>query len=200
MPDLLRAGAAGDRSASWRSRARGPAGCTTPRACSTRRPTPPPLIDQGMRVERRYERFVENGDSAGGHLIRGRRSDPRDAHAHAAEGTAVRRRHRRAAGRRRGRGRLVQHDGHRPRARCVGRRPPINRSRSGGVAAGSITSRSTTIASRSSRRGSAKAGTSSRISCARRPAGTFRVTGTRAEEMYAPEVNGRTAPVTIEIK
>jgi uncharacterized protein YfaS (alpha-2-macroglobulin family) len=31
-------------------------------------------------------------------------------------------------------------------------------------------------------------------------AGTFRVPGTIAEEMYAPEVTGRTAPATIEIR
>ena len=31
-------------------------------------------------------------------------------------------------------------------------------------------------------------------------AGTFRVSGAWAEEMYAPEVNGRTAPATIVIK
>jgi hypothetical protein len=31
-------------------------------------------------------------------------------------------------------------------------------------------------------------------------AGTFRASGAWAEEMYAPEVNGRTAPATIVIK
>lgn len=31
-------------------------------------------------------------------------------------------------------------------------------------------------------------------------AGTFRAPGTTAEEMYAPEVNGRSAPVTLEFK
>ena len=30
--------------------------------------------------------------------------------------------------------------------------------------------------------------------------GTFRVAGTTAEQMYAPEVKGRSAPVTIEVK
>jgi uncharacterized protein YfaS (alpha-2-macroglobulin family) len=31
-------------------------------------------------------------------------------------------------------------------------------------------------------------------------AGTFHVAGTKAEEMYAPEVTGRSGPVVIEIR
>ena len=77
MPDLLQAGRRPAPKPTSRSRAPGPAGCTTRRGCSTSPSTPPPPSDQGMRVERRYERFVENGDSsrpattfAAGDLIR----------------------------------------------------------------------------------------------------------------------------------
>ena len=64
-------------SATWSSRAPAPASSSTRRGCSTSRPTPPPPSDQGMRVERRFERFVEGGGSspaatsfAAGDLIR----------------------------------------------------------------------------------------------------------------------------------
>ena len=94
---------------------------------------PPPVSDQGIRVERRYERFVENGDSPPAHVICRRRHGPRHAHAHAAEGAALRRRHRQPSGGLRGRGRLVQHHGQRSRARFVG--PELGRVVRGALAA-----------------------------------------------------------------
>ncbi len=73
MPDLLRQVPAGaERDLAYRATGTG-------RLYYTARlqyaPTePPPATDQGMRVERRYERFVENGDSPAGDDVRGRRS------------------------------------------------------------------------------------------------------------------------------
>ena len=187
MPDLLRqvpAGAERDLA----SRARAPAASIYTPALQYAPTEPPPAVDQGMRVERRYERFVENGAEPGGDDVRGGRSDPRDADDHAAAGAALRRGHRPAARRRRSRRQLVPHDGVRSGARTPSADDPATRRRGGASAAASITSRSTTTASSSSRRASAKAATSSRISCARRrPARSGRA-GTTAEEMYAPEV------------
>ena len=152
MPDLLRQVAGRRRSATWCSRAPARAGSSTRRGCSTSRSTPPPPSDQGMRVERRFERFVENGESPAATTFARRRSDPRHADDHAAEGAPVRRGHRRAAGRRRGRGQLVPDDGLRPGAARPRRNRTIDRSKRAGGAAASIASRSTTIASCCSRR------------------------------------------------
>ena len=175
-----------------RSRAPARAGCSTPRGCSTCPATPPPSSDQGIRVERRYERFVENGIGAGGDRFRRRRSGPRHADDHAAEGAPVRRGHRCA---RRPAFEAVD-SWFRTTAADLARDASVQTSRRSwedlvARAAASTMSRSTTTASRSSRRGWAKAGTSSRISCARRRPARSSVAGTSAEEMYAPEVNGR---------
>ncbi len=70
----------------------------------------------------------------------------------------------------------------------------------GGNAAASIMSSATTTASSCSRRGSAKAATPSRYIVRATTAGTFRTAPAHAEEMYEPEVFGRTASVTVEVR
>ena len=113
---------------------------------------------------------------------------------HAAEGAPVRRRHRRA-----------RRPASRPWTAGSGRRPPTwratprrsprtDRSERAGAAAASTASRSTTIASSlfATRLSEGRHEFSYLVRAT--TAGTFNVAGTWAEEMYAPEVNGRSAP------
>ena len=160
---------------------------------------PLPALDQGMRVERRYERFAESGTSpaatsfAAGDLIRvtltltlpkERRyvavNDPLPAGVEAVDSWF----------------RTTASDLAKDASASSDDRP----GRRATAVAASITSRSSTTASRSSRRGCPKAATSSRTSCARRPPAPSTSPGTRAEEMYAPEVSGRTGAVVIQIR
>ena len=70
----------------------------------------------------------------------------------------------------------------------------------GGSAAGSITSSATTIACSSSRRGLSEGRHEFTYIVRATTAGTFRTAPAHAEEMYEPEVFGRTATAVIEVK
>ena len=66
--------------------------------------------------------------------------------------------------------------------------------------AASITSNGTTIASSCSRRGSPRAATQFTYVVRATTAGTFRTAPARAEEMYEPEVFGRTPTAVITVQ
>jgi len=162
-------------------------------------PTPPPAADLGMRVERRYERFVENGDGPvgtsydAGDLVRvtltltlpqERRyvavTDPLPAGFEPVEGwfrTTAADIARQAEGTRDSQ---TYEDwwlrGGFDRTEKYDNRVQLFATRLGeGRHEFSYLVRATT-------------------------SGTFRAAGTWAEEMYAPEVNGRSAPVIVVIK
>ena len=138
------------------------------------------------------------------HRLCGRRSGARDADAPAHQGAPVRGRHRSAAGRLRGRRVVVRHHRQRPGGGAGSadqrrRRQPTT-GRTGGATAASTGSSVTTIACSSSPPGSPKASTRSATSSAPPPPAPSVTAPTRAEEMYEPEVFGRTATTTIEVK
>ena len=153
-----------------------------------------------MRIERSYAPYVETGDQASGDVVQGRRSRARHVDAPVDQGAAIRRRHRSAARRLRA-GRIVVRDvgggaGHAagPAGRGVGRLVHL-------VAARRLRSRGAPRRSRGALRHAPE----------RRPpqftyvvrattAGTFRTAPAHAEEMYEPEVFGRTATAVIEVE
>ena len=127
------------------------ASATPPIGCSRTAWTP------ASGSQRSYAPYVENGCTAGGDELQGRRSDPRHADVRPDEGAALRRGDGSAARRLRA-GRVVVRDDGRDAGRAAGRsgrrRPTTGQP--GGSAAASITSSATTTASSSSRRGSSE--------------------------------------------
>ena len=178
--------------------------CSTPRASAT--PSDALFqdgLDSGFQIERRYAPYVENGT---------RRRRPRYEAGDLVRVTLTfqltkerryRRGHRSAAGRLRGGRVVVRDDRARPGAQQDARPTPAATRRTGargGSAAASTTSSATTTASSSSRRGWAKGVHEFTYIVRATTAGTFRTAPARAEEMYEPEVFGRTATTRIEVK
>ena len=118
------------------------------------------------------------------------------------EGAALRGRHRSAARRLRAGRVVVRHDGRVAGARSRTTRASATRRlvRTGGSAAASITSSATTTASSCSPRASSEGRHEFSYIVRATTAGTFRTAPARAEEMYEPEVFGRTATAVIEVK
>ncbi len=160
---------------------------------------PQPAVDQGMHVERRYERFVETGSSpaatsfAAGDLIRvtlvvtlpkERRyvavNDPLPAGMEAVDGWF----------------RTTAADLARDASQSPDDQSWEARYRRGGF--DHIEKYDDRIALFATRLSEGRHEFSYLVRAT--TSGTFHVAGTRAEEMYAPEVSGRSAPVTIDIR
>ena len=149
--------------------------------------------NSGIDIERSYAPYAESGIRPPSLTLQGRRSGARDADVQPDQGAALRGRDRSAAGGLRGGRVLVRDDGGVARAHVDRpRRATAEAGSPGGSAVGSITSNVSTIACSSSPPASARASTSSPTSSARRRPGSFRTAPARAEEMYEPEVFGRT--------
>ena len=171
---------------------------------------PPDLRTRCRDADRRRSRLqgrapVRGADRRqsrrGRYDVPGGRSRPGHAGVRSAEGAPLRRGHRSGAGGIRAGRIVVRDDGVRRRAHRG--EEDGARSRAGrtcGAAAPSITSSATTIACCCSRRGSPTATMSSPTSCARRPPARSRRHRRRVEEMYEPEVAGRTATQNLEIR
>ena len=158
-------------------------------------------LDNGIRIERTLRAVCRERDAAGGDDLQGGRPVTRHADASADQGAPLRRRHRSAAGRLRAGGVVVRHHGAVDLARLqdAGQRAGVTGTtcweRGGFDHVERHDDRVQLFATRL-----AEGRHQFTYVVRATTAGTFRTAPARAEEMYEPEVFGRTATAVIEVQ